>query len=374
MRILYGVHGYGRGHATRTAAVLPYLARDYQLLVVAGGDAFPSLWPEFPVIRIPTFGFAYGRKGGRRSTWQTLRRNISGILDLKLRGPVFDMVREVVEDFAPDVILSDAEAWTHHVAAHLNIPRISFDHIGILAYCRTPIEWADRLEALIDTTCYKILTGQPDRVIVSSFYPVPPKSTNVAFVGPLPRQAVRELTPTAGEHLLVYFNRGDDQLNPMILEALAGAGCPVRVYGSSRRGRQGPITFLPTSNLPFLEDLASCRAVLSTAGNQLVGEAIYLGKPVLVMPERCVEQRLNAAAVERLGIGMRIRPRELAAHRIRDFLDRGAEYSRAIRANVRDGLKEALAAIDRFIHELVPAARPAVASRPAFAPLLHGAP
>ncbi len=352
MRILYGVHGYGRGHATRTAAVLPRLQRRYQILVVAGGDAFPSLWPDFPAIRIPTLGFAYSRKGGRRSNWQTLRRNIAGLLDLKLRGPVFEMVREVVEEFAPDVIISDAEAWTHHVAASLKIPRISFDHIGLMAYCRPRLEWSDWLESLLDTSCYRLLTGRPDRVIVSSFYPVTPKSAKVAFVGPLPRQAVRELAPSQGDHLLVYFNRGDDQLSPAILQALEGAGCPVHLYGSSRRGRHGPISFLPTSNLPFLEDLAACRAVLSTAGNQLVGEAIHLGKPVLVVPERCVEQRLNAAAVQRMGIGMCLQPRQLTAQRVREFLARGPEYIRAMKEHVRDGVDEAANVIDRFIHEL----------------------
>lgn len=114
--------------------------------------------------------------------------------------------------------------------------------------------------------------------------------------------------------------------------------------------------FLPHSNLPFLEDLAACRAVLSTAGNQLMGEAIYLGKPVMVMPEHCVEQRLNAAAVERLGIGERVSRREFTAERIRAFLGRLDGYVTAMKAHVRDGRQETLAALDRFLKELAPAA------------------
>src|SRR5215831_17545791 len=141
MRILYGVHGYGRGHATRTLAVLPHLTRRHQLLLLAGGDAFPAFWPEFSVVRIPTFGFAYARRGQgprQRSNWHTFRRNFPALLDLFWGGPTFDMIREITEDFAPDVLISDAEGWTHHVAAFLRIPRISFDHIGILAYCKPP--------------------------------------------------------------------------------------------------------------------------------------------------------------------------------------------------------------------------------------------
>jgi uncharacterized protein (TIGR00661 family) len=354
MRILYGVHGYGRGHATRSAAVLPHLARHHQILVLAGGDAYPSLWPEFNVVRIPTLGFAYGRRGGQRSNFQTLRRNLPGILDLKLRGPTFDMVRGVVEEFAPDIVISDAEAWTHHVARFLGIPRISFDHIGLLVHCRPEIEWGDRLEATFDAACYRVLVGRPERVLISSFYPVRPRSPRVRVVGTLPRPGLRKLLPTVGDHVVAYFNRGDDQLGTSLLNELHRVGCTIRIYGSRRRGREGSLEFLPPSNLPFLEDLASCRAVLSTAGNQLVGEALYLGKPMLVVPERCVEQRLNAAAVERLGIGVRLTWRTLDADRIRQFLDDCDEYRHSPAFNNHDGLQPSLEALHDFLGELAP--------------------
>jgi uncharacterized protein (TIGR00661 family) len=354
MRILYGVHGYGRGHATRALAILAELARKHQLLVLSGGDGYSAIWPDFPVSRIPTLGFAYGRSSGKRSNWQTFRRNLPGVLDLVLRGPVFEMVQGMVRDFAPDVIISDAEAWTHHVAASLRIPRISFDHIGIMEYCRPPIEWQDQLESRIDRFCYRMLVGQPDRIIISSFYDAPPRRAGVRVVGTLPRQAVREMTPRRGDHLLVYFNQGHLQCSPAILRVLEKLGCPVHLYGTNLRGQRGRLRFLPTSSLPFIEDLASCRAVLSTAGNQLVGEAIYLGKPVLVMPERCVEQRLNAAAVERLGIGMRITREQFSVERTRLFLDHVDRYAQNMRRHLRDGLHEALEAIETNLAELAP--------------------
>jgi uncharacterized protein (TIGR00661 family) len=356
MRIVYGVHGYGRGHATRALAVLPHLARRHQLLVLAGGDAHAAIAPDFPVMRIPTLGFAYGRKSGQRSNWNTFRRNFPAALDLLLNGPVFGMVRAAIADFAPDAVICDAEAWTQHAAASLKVPRISFDHIGMMAYCRPRIEWRDQLEARFDTLCYQLLMLEPERVIVSSFYPLEPSRRGVRVIGTLARKAVRETIPTTGKHLLVYFNQGHHQLRPRILKALEGVGCPIHVYGTARRGRHGSLSFLPPSNLPFLEDLASCRAVISTAGNQLMGEAAFLGKPMLVMPERCVEQRLNAAAVERLGIGIRTTPSRFNAELVRRFLDNSGSYLANLQQHKRDGLPEALSAIEQFLRELAPRA------------------
>jgi UDP:flavonoid glycosyltransferase YjiC (YdhE family) len=39
MRIAHGVFGYGRGHATRAAAVLPELETRHEVRIFAGGDA-----------------------------------------------------------------------------------------------------------------------------------------------------------------------------------------------------------------------------------------------------------------------------------------------------------------------------------------------
>jgi uncharacterized protein (TIGR00661 family) len=356
MRILYGVHGYGRGHATRTLAVLPHLTASHQLLILAGGDAWQTIAPDYEVVRIPTFGFAYGRRPGarRRSNWHTIRHNLPAFLDLFGGGPTFQLVSDIVREFAPDVVISDAEAWSHQVAAFLKIPRISFDHVGILAYCRPQLARRDLFGGWLDAIIYRRLMGRPERVLVSSFFDAPARRPGVQVVGTLPREAVRCVVSRPGDHLLVYLNRGEDQLHDGVIQCLDELNCPVRIYGTPRRGRNGRLLFLPPSDLPFLEDLASCRAVISTAGNQLVGEALFLEKPVLVFPECCAEQRMNALAVERLGIGMRASFGNFTAATVGTFLARLETFTENIRRHRRDGLADSLNAIDRFLHELVP--------------------
>jgi len=106
----------------------------------------------------------------------------------------------------------------------------------------------------------------------------------------------------------------------------------------------------------FVTDLASCRAVLSTAGNQLVGEAIHLRKPLCVLPEDCVEQRMNAAAVERMGIGMRLHPAKLTTAALQSFLGQIDLYQERMTANGCDGTLEAARYLEQFLEQLAPAA------------------
>jgi uncharacterized protein (TIGR00661 family) len=351
MRILYGVFGYGRGHATRALSLVPELRKRHEVVLLAGGDAYDALAPENAVVHIPTLRYEYGTDG-KRSISRTLGENVKHVADVLFGGPGYREVARVVRDFRPDVALCDAEPWTHAAAARLRVPRISLDHFGVLAYCRPPIPWHDRLRSLRDVLAYRSLMGRPDRVIVSSFYDGGARHARIRFVGPLLRPEVLARRPVRGDHLLVYLNRGAWQLTPRIEEALRALGLPVILYGTGRRGDDGLLSFREPSNAGFLDDLASCRAVFSTAGNQLVGEALWLGKPMLVTPEQTVEQRLNAASVERLGIGRQVRHEDVDAAVIASFLSAVEGYRETMRPAVRDGRIEALVAVERFAHEL----------------------
>jgi uncharacterized protein (TIGR00661 family) len=356
MRIVYGIHGYGRGHATRALGVLPELRQRHEVLVLAGGDAYQALAPIGPVTEIPTLTYVY-RKSGRVATPETLHENAERIWDLLSRGETHRKVLSALRDFRPDLAICDVEPWTHQVAARLGIPRISFDHFGILAYCKPPMPWADRVRCLRDIAIYRALTGRPDRVIVSSFYTAPATFPAARCVGTLLRDDVFKVRAVRGDYLLAYFNKGEHQYTPHVEAALQGAGLPALVYGTSLTGTDGNVTYRRPCNTSFLEDLARCRAVLSTAGNQLVGEALHFGKPMLVHPERCVEQRLNAAAVSRLRIGEQTHHEDISADVIQRFLREAPYYEAGSRGLVQDGRADALAAIESFASELAQAHR-----------------
>jgi len=350
MRIVYGVHGYGRGHATRALAVVQSLVVRHDLRLFAGGDAYDTLREYFPVQRIPCLGFAY--KSGRRSNWRTLKQNLPALADLLRTGPHLREVLERMKSFEPDAVICDAEPWTNAAGARLGVPRIGFDHFGILAHCRVALPAGDWLRSIGDRMLYRWLMRWPQRVLVSSFFSAPPEKPGVEIVGPLLGDDVRRADATRGEHILAYFNRGSVQVSQSLLAALGSIGREVRLYGVGRVGRSGRLSFRPPVREEFLRDLASCRAVLSTAGNQLVGEAMAYAKPVLVVPESTVEQRLNAREIVRMGIGESLELGRLTAEAVRAFLGRADLYAARAGQLHRDGRADAIAWLERWLAEL----------------------
>lgn len=356
MRIAYGVMGYGRGHAMRTMSVLPTLMRDHTVTVFAGGDAYEVLAPRFPTVRIPTIGYQYSH-AGTHSLRRMLVRNFSPMSDLLFGGAGMAQVEEEFRARGIQAVISDSEAWTHRVAQRVGLPRISFDHVGIIAYCQPhfpPDLWAAGRR---DGWGYRALMGVPERILISSFYPAIPAYPQVKLVGPMLRDEVRAATARTGDHLLAYFNKGEHQYLPHVDRALRLLETPVIVYGTRHRRVDGHLDFRAPSVDGFVRDLAGCRAVLSTAGNQLIGEAIHFGKPVLAMPEPAFEQRLNAHMIERMGVGMAGDLMRLTPSDIDRFLGNEDWYRSNMGEHRGDGREAAVSILQGYLDDLGRAAR-----------------
>jgi uncharacterized protein (TIGR00661 family) len=351
MKIAYGVMGYGRGHAMRTASVLPALMQGHDITVFTAGDAYEVLAPKFPTVRIPMVGYRYSGNG-RHSATKTIVENVAPMSDLLFHGQGLQAVENEFKRRGIEVVISDSEAWCHRAAQRLGIPRISFDHVGILAYCKPHFPPELWMLGMRDALGYRSLMGIPERILISSFYPAQGKYPGVKLVGPMLRDIVKASRATRGEYLLAYFNKGEHQYRPHIDRALRQLDLPVRVYGTPFQGQVENLDFRPLSSEGFVQDLAGCRAVISTAGNQLIGEAIHFGKPILAVPEDAFEQRLNAHMIERMGVGMRSTLAGLTPSDIDRFLANEALYRSHMREHRGDGREQAIATLRQFIDEL----------------------
>lgn len=63
------------------------------------------------------------------------------------------------------------------------------------------------------------------------------------------------------------------------------------------------LTFHKINDTKFLKLMASCRGYITTAGFESVCEALYLGKPAMMIPAH-VEQSINATDAMKVGAGV----------------------------------------------------------------------
>jgi uncharacterized protein (TIGR00661 family) len=95
----------------------------------------------------------------------------------------------------------------------------------------------------------------------------------------------------------------------------------------------------------FVEDLAQARAVVTNGGLSLIGEALYLGKPVYSVPvQHQFEQLMNARYLEGLGYGLSADVVDPDVLRL--FLTENAKYAERVRKHAQDGNTILFSAVD----------------------------
>jgi uncharacterized protein (TIGR00661 family) len=125
------------------------------------------------------------------------------------------------------------------------------------------------------------------------------------------------------------------------------------VYGLGERESIGQLSFEPIDELQFAEDLANCRAVISAAGNQLIGEALHLGKPMFVLPERAHgEQSINGFFLRTMACGDFEYLEDVTFNQVKNFLDNLDQYCVPMKKVVgqMDGTEMVLEIIQRWMN------------------------
>lgn len=350
--IFYGLAGEGRGHATRARAVVEALRLRHRVTLFTSDCALDMLGPLYQgtdvrVVPVPGLHFTYNRSGQ-----VDLLGTVAGAARFRLKVDGYaKAVRPEFERGRPDLVIADFEPILPRVCRQVGVPFISFDHQHYLVVSDlSALPFGLRQQAALSAPFVRALYDWQQGTIVSSFYKPPLKAAHrdAIQVGVLLRPEVVRQRPVHGRHLLVYMRR---VVRPSVMQALADCGREVLVYGLGERAPEGRLRFLPIDERRFLEHMAGCDAVISTAGNQLVGEAMYLRKPMLVLPEeRNFEQSVNAYFLEQSGGGWAERA-TLAPPRLAAFL----EATPALRARIVPeavcGNFEAVAAIERFVDQ-----------------------
>ncbi len=354
MRILYGVVGEGMGHAMRSRVILEHLvSQGHEIEVIASQRAVDFLKKRFEgkgadVHRVHGLHIVY--EDNRMRTGSTVLANVlAGTAAIPAQIASYF---EVVKDFAPEVVISDFESWTYYFAKSHGLPILSIDNQQIINRCRIDEDVIEGHRAEFEVTKAFVKSKLPfcDHYLVTTFFRPPVRKDKTTLFPPILRPEILAAKRSVGEHLLVYQTaEGGETLE----QALRDTGLPCRVYGMRRgisaEAVEGNLRYRPFSETGFIEDLATARGVIAGGGFTLMGEAVYLHKPMLSVPVGGqFEQVLNGRYLQKLGYGHFAEklddPNTVFAF-VKD-LDR---CQAALAGYAQDGNREILGAVDQHL-------------------------
>jgi uncharacterized protein (TIGR00661 family) len=305
MKILYGVVGEGMGHAIRSRVVLEHLfACGHEVEIMASSRAADFLSKRFPEVhRIHGLHIIYEENRVRRGA-TILANALQGTAALPQQVRSYF---ELVDDFAPEVVISDFESWAYVYAKTHRLPILSIDNMQILNRCKHPPEITEGIRAEFELTRAFVKSKLPfcNHYLITTFFYPELRKDDTTLVPPVLRPEILERTSTRGDHLVVYQTATSHDALP---QALSRIGLECRIYGArrdlSRDLVQGNLCYRPFDERTFIDDVASARAVISGGSFTVMSECVYLHKPLLSVPVHGqIEQVVNARYLQRVGYG-----------------------------------------------------------------------
>jgi uncharacterized protein (TIGR00661 family) len=315
LRVVFTVQGEGRGHLSQALALRELLEEGGHRVVgllVGRSETRPlpgyfaermGLEPEF--FPSPTTVPGRDRKGVSisRTTTYNLRR-LPAFLGARRR------IRARVQTLAPDLVVNFYDALAGLALGRGPWPFVSIGHQYLLGHPGAPRPPFRPLQLVTFRLLNRLSSPPGTPRLALSFRRLsdgPGRRTRV--VPPLLRNSILELEPEKGDHLVVYvLNDGygdaitrwhEDHPDVVIHGFWDREGAP-----EVERVRPN-LTFHRLSDTLFVELMRSCRGFVGTAGFESVAEALWLGKPVMVVPTgNQVEQAWNAREAEAARAGM----------------------------------------------------------------------
>lgn len=316
MKFLFVIQGEGRGHMTQAIALADILLEGgHNLTAVCIGKSKRRQIPDFvyqniksPIHTFESPNFISDKKDKSINIGKTIIHNLR-------KWPIYKEslteIDNLVTKHQPDVILNFYDILAGLYRA-IYQPKCQFWTIGHQYLAGHPAFEFPR-NSLFKTLIFKLnnkLTSlNADLKLALSFQPLPQTNEKTLVLPPLLRKEIRHLKATQHDFILAYtVNPGYGE---EILEfSKANPGIKVEAFwdkkGAPNHYRPLPnLVFHQLNDRLFLEKMAACRGLITTAGFESVCEAIYLGKKVMMIPVKGqFEQSCNALDAINAGAGI----------------------------------------------------------------------
>lgn len=317
MRFLFIVQGEGRGHLTQALSLAAMLRRHgHEITGVLVGRSPQRVLPDFfrarigaPVVEFEAPRFAFDRSNRSVSMLRTLLGNLRPGSLARFRRSA-RIIREQIAAQHPDRIVNFYELLSSLTVRlyGIRIPMTGIAHQFLLGHRAYPYARNTGVEGFLLRLHARMTACGCAQLLGLSFRPMDDDTRRHIRVVPplLRRDALSGSVSDEGFVLGYMVNNGfAAELRQWC------AGHPQwrvhlfwdRFSAPQTLPAEGGLVFHRLDDAEFLDRMHRCRGYVTTAGFESVCEAMYLGKPMMLIPAH-IEQRINAADAAAAGAGI----------------------------------------------------------------------
>lgn len=315
MKYLFIVQGEGRGHLTQAITLEKLLvSRGHEVVGIMVGKSPSRKLPEFfvrevgaPLIQFESMNFLPSALGRRPDMFKTIAFNAFRIHKYI---PSIRLIRDTIRSSGADVVVNFYELMTGltYFFCRIKVPQVCIGHQYLFRHKdfglprgkypgSAALNFFTRLTCIGAAKCLALSFRRMDE----------DKERRIVAVPPLLRNEVMAAEISDGDYVLGYM------LNK-------GFAADVREWHKSHpdvelrffwdnweagkiHREDKTLCFYLIDDHEFLRQMSGCMAYASTAGFESVCEAIWMGKPILMVPSH-IEQEINAFDAVRSGAGV----------------------------------------------------------------------
>ena len=317
MRFLFIVQGEGRGHMTQSISMRDILVKNgHEVAEVLVGKSQVREIPRFFYEKIatpvstyesPNFQVSQNNKGIQ--LYRSILNN-TGRLRTHFRSVSF--IRQKIKEHQPDIVLNFYEMLAG-VTWFLYRPKVRYICVGhqfLLLHPDFVFPKGHKSQIFMLNFLTRLTGFRAEKKLCLSFVPmkdVPKKKLFV--VPPILRHEVMEIIPGNGGYILGYmlnagyseeiirWHKNHPELEAHFFWDKKDVADDLEIEPN--------LYFHRISDIKFLTYMKDCMGFSSTSGFESVCEAMYLRKPVLMVPTAGhIEQRCNSVDAVRAGAGI----------------------------------------------------------------------
>ncbi len=314
-KFIFTVQGEGKGHLSQAIALKQILENHGHSIVgitlgMSKKRNIPAYFlKEFPKIKtLASPGIIYG-KGKSVKIVKTTLQGILGILKYKKST---QKLNKLIKDKKPDYIINFYEYTTglFYLLNKCEVPCISIGHQVLLLNKNFIPLPTNKIEQYFLNFYTKLVTYGSKKYLGLSFYPLEnDNKREIISIPPLLRKEIKELKTSKNGGILMYISHPNYYMdiiqwhkkNPTIKIDVFWDNPEFPIITEINKN----LFFHQVDSIKFIQYLKDCKGLCCTAGFESIAEAMYLDKPVMVIPiQNHIEQKINAWDTFNAGAGI----------------------------------------------------------------------